>query len=150
MSSLSHIDTLDSASGNASCSQPAPALRAFAELAGRFLLISLFLISGLGKITAYSATAGYMASAHVPGALLPLVIATEVGGSLALLLGWHTRAVSLLLAGFTFATAVLFHTNFGDQVQMIMFLKNISIVGAFLMLAANGAGPISLDARNTK
>jgi putative oxidoreductase len=125
-------------------------LRSTTELFGRILLMSLFLLSGVGKVTAYAATAGYMASVGVPGALLPLVIATEILGSLAIILGWQTRVVSLLLAGFTFASAVLFHNNFADQIQMIMFLKNLSITGAFLMLAANGAGPLSLDARRTK
>lgn len=125
-------------------------LRSTSELLGRALLMSLFLLSGLGKIGAYTATAGYMASVGVPGALLPLVIATEVLGSLAIILGWQTRVVSLLMAGFTLATGVLFHNNFADQMQMIMFLKNLSITGAFLMLAANGAGALSLDARKAR
>jgi putative oxidoreductase len=55
-----------------------------------------------------------------------------------------------VLAGFALATAVLFHTNWADQMQMVMFLKNLSIAGAFLMLAANGAGAFSLDARSAK
>jgi putative oxidoreductase len=91
-----------------------------------------------------------MASAGVPGALLPLVIAVEVLGSIAIILGWRTRAVSLLMAGFSLATAVLFHNNWADQIQMVMFLKNVSIAGGFLMLAANGAAAFSLDARNAK
>ena len=125
-------------------------LRSTTELFGRILLMSLFLLSGLGKIGAYAATAGYMASAGIPGALLPLVIAVELLGSIAIILGWKTRVVSLLLAGFTLASAVLFHNNFTDQTQMVMFLKNLSITGAFLMLAANGAGALSLDARKVK
>ena len=125
-------------------------LRSTTELFGRILLMSLFLLSGLGKIGAYAATAGYMASAGVPGALLPLVIAVEVLGSIAIILGWRTRVFSLLLAGFTLATAVLFHNNWADQMQMVMFLKNLSIAGGFLMLAANGAAAFSLDARNAK
>jgi putative oxidoreductase len=125
-------------------------LRSTSELVGRVLLMSLFLLSGLGKISAYAATQGYMASVGVPGALLPLVIATEVLGSIAIILGWQTRVVSLLLAGFTLASAVLFHNNFADQIQMIMFFKNLSITGAFLMLAVNGAGALSLDARKAK
>jgi putative oxidoreductase len=125
-------------------------LRSTTELFGRILLMSLFLLSGLGKIGAYAATAGYMASAGVPGAVLPGVIAVEVLGSVAIILGWHTRVVSLVMAGFALATAVLFHNNFADQTQMVMFLKNLSIVGAFLILAANGAGAFSLDARNAK
>jgi len=125
-------------------------LRNGTELTGRILLAALFLLSGLGKLTAYAATEGYMASAGVPGALLPLVIGLEFAGSLAIIAGWHTRTVALLLAGFSVMSGVLFHSNFADQVQMIMFLKNLSIAGAFLLLAANGAGPISVDARKPK
>ena len=91
-----------------------------------------------------------MTSQGVPGALLPLVIATEVLGAFAIMLGWHTRLAAFLMAGFTLLTALLFHTNFADQVQMIMFFKNLSIAGALLMLMVNGAGAYSLDARNNR
>jgi putative oxidoreductase len=74
----------------------------FIELAGRILLVALFLLSGLGKISGYAATAGYMAAQGVPGILLPVVIATEALGAIAILLGWQTRIVAFLLAGFTF------------------------------------------------
>jgi putative oxidoreductase len=120
------------------------------ELAGRSLLAVLFLLSGLGKISAYAGTAGYMSSLGVPGALLPAVIATEVLGAVAIIVGWKTRVVAFLLAGFSLVTAVIFHNNFGDQIQMIMFLKNVSIAGGFLLLVANGAGPLSLDRRLAK
>ncbi|MBR8653938.1 DoxX family protein [Achromobacter sp. Marseille-Q0513] len=118
-----------------------------AELLGRIMLAALFALSGLGKISAYAATAGYMAAAGLPGALLPLAIIAEIGGGLALILGWKTRAVAVLLAGFTLLTGLLFHANLGDQMQMIMFMKNLAIAGAFLILAARGAGSYSLDAR---
>ena len=130
--------------------QPVFTLRSATELSGRILLTSLFLLSGLGKITAYAATAGYMASVGVPGALLPLVIVTELLCSLTIILGWQTRAASLLLAAFTLVTGALFHNNFADQLQMVMFLKNVSIAGALLMLAANGAGRLSLDSLRAK
>ena len=121
-----------------------------AELAGRSLLALLFLLSGLGKIGAYSGTAAYMSSLGVPGALLPLVIATEVLGALAIIVGWKTRVIAFLLAGFSLLTAVIFHNNFGDQIQTIMFLKNVSIAGGYLLLVANGAGPLSIDRRLAK
>ena len=120
------------------------------ELAGRSLLAVLFLLSGLGKIGAYAGTAGYMSSAGVPSALLPVVIAIEVLGALVIIVGWKTRVTAVLLAGFSLLTAVIFHNNFGDQIQMIMFLKNVSIAGGFLLLVANGAGPLSLDRRGAK
>ena len=96
-----------------------PALRGAADLVGRSLLASLFVISGLGKLAAYAGTAGYMESVGVPGALLPLVIALEV----------------------------LFHSNLGDEIQQIMFLKNFALAGGFITLAARGAGGWSIDNR---
>jgi putative oxidoreductase len=86
-----------------------------------------------------------MSSAGVPGALLPVAIATEVIGSLAIMLGWKTRIVAVLLAGFSLLTAIVFHHNFADQMQMIQFLKDVSIAGGLLLLVAKGAGPLSID-----
>jgi putative oxidoreductase len=117
------------------------------ELAGRCLLSVLFLLSGVGKIGAYAATAAYMSSVGVPSVLLPVVIATEVLGATAIILGWQTRISALLLAGYSLLAALIFHTNFADQIEMINFLKNVSIAGGFLLLVANGAGPLSLDRR---
>jgi len=125
----------------------ASTVRKVSELAGRILLSVLFLLSGLGKIGAYAGTAAYMSSLGVPGALLPVVIATEVLGALAIIVGWNTRVIALLLGGFSLLTAAIFHNNFADQIQMFMFLKNVSIAGGYLLLVANGAGPLSIDHR---
>jgi putative oxidoreductase len=124
-----------------------PALRKFAALVGRILLSALFLISGLGKIGNYAGTAAFMSSVGVPSALLPLVIATEVLGSVAIIIGWRTRVAAILLAGFSLLTALVFHHNFADQTQTVEFLKDVSIAGALLLLAVNGAGTVSLDHR---
>lgn len=139
-----------SSSTTAANTAQAGSLPSAVELVGRVMLSLMFLLSGVGKITGYAATAGYMAAMGVPGFLLPVVIATEVLGALAIILGFRTRIVAFLLAGFTLLTALLFHNNFADQVQMIMFLKNVSIAGAFLMLMVNGAGRFSLDARRVR
>ena len=88
-----------------------------------------------------------MSAAGGPSALLPLVIATEVVGAIAIIVGWKTRITAFLLAGFTLLSALFFHNNFGDQNQTLMFLKDVSITGAFLLLVANGAGPLSIDNR---
>jgi len=125
-------------------------LHALTELAGRILLATIFLLSGFTKITGYAGTQGYMESMNVPGELLPLVILTELGGGLLIVLGLWTRLTALAMAGFTLAAALLFHSNFTDQMQMIMFLKNVAIAGGFLILFARGAGPLSLDARRTQ
>lgn len=122
-------------------------LQTLAAPAGRALLAALFLTAGMGKITAYEGSAAYMASQGVPGAALPLVIALEVLGALAIISGWQTRLVAFLLAGFSGVSALLFHADFSDQTQQIMFLKNFAIAGGFLLLIAHGAGGWSLDAR---
>ena len=117
------------------------------ELFGRVLLVAIFLLSGLGKLSAYEQTAGYMSAFGIPGALLPVVIGFEVLASIAIIIGWQVRATAFLLAGFTLLSALMFHANFADQTQMMMFLKNVSIAGAFLLLVVNGAGKFSVDAR---
>lgn len=118
-----------------------------AELIGRVLLSLLFFVSGVGKVTGHAAIVAYMAAAGVPAALLPLAVAVEILGALALVLGWHSRVMAVLLAGYSLVTASLFHLNFADPVQGVMFLKNLSIAGGLLLLAIHGAGRYSLDAR---
>ena len=120
------------------------------ELGARILIASIFVLSGFTKIGGYAGTQGYMEAMGVPGALLPIVIVTELGGGLLIALGLWTRLTAVALAGFTLLAAVLFHRNFGDPMQMIMFLKNVAIAGAFLLLVARGAGPLSLDARRAR
>jgi putative oxidoreductase len=137
-------------SDRASQESPTSTVKNASELTGRILLSVLFLLSGLGKIGAYAATAAYMSSVGVPGVLLPVVIATEVLGAIAIIIGWQTRVTALLLAGYSLLTALVFHTNFADQIEMIMFLKNVSIAGGLLLLVVNGAGPLSVDRRLAK
>ena len=116
----------------------------YAGLIGRVLIAVLFVLSGWSKIGGYAGTQGYMQSAGVPGGLLPLVILVELGGGLAIIAGFYTRVVALLLAGFTVLAALLFHTG-ADQIQQIMFMKNLGLAGGFLFLFANGAGRLSVD-----
>jgi putative oxidoreductase len=122
-------------------------IQSFSAPVGRLLISLIFVTSGLSKIGSYAGTQGYMESAGVPGMVLPAVIAVEVLGGLAVILGWHTRIAAFLLAGFSLVSAVLFHANFGDQMQAIMFMKNLALAGGFLILVAHGAGAYSLDAR---
>lgn len=116
-------------------------------LAARVLLALIFVAAGANKITDYAGTQAYMQSMGVPGVLLPLVIALELGGGLAVILGLWTRPLSWLLAGFTLIAAALFHHNFGDQVQILMFMKNLAIAGGLMALAAAGSGSYGVDAR---
>jgi putative oxidoreductase len=118
-----------------------------ADLAARILMATLFLVTGLGKVTGYAATQGYMAAMGVPGVLLPLVIALEIGGAIAIVLGFRTQLVALLLAGFCVVAALIFHRAPGDPMQSLMFMKNLAIAGGFLHMTVFGSGSWSLDAR---
>ena len=117
----------------------------FLNLAARILMSQIFLISGIGKITGYAGTQAYMAKMGVPGALLPLVILTEVGGGLALLFGFKARWAALALAGFTVLSALIFHFEPGNRMQMINFMKNMAIAGGLLMVVRHGAGAPAID-----
>lgn len=124
------------------------------SLIGRLLLAALFLPAGLSKIGGFDGTVGYIASADLPMPQLAAVvaIAVEVLAPTALILGWGTRWAALVLALFTLVATLGFH-NFwampADQayLQQLMFFKNIAVVGGLLVLAAHGAGALSLDAR---
>jgi len=121
----------------------------FADLAGRVLLSAMFLLSGISKISGYAGTQGYMESMGVPGALLPLVIALEIVGAIAVIVGLRTRLAAAGLAVFTLAAGFIFHGG-ADQMQQIMLFKNVAIAGGFLLLVARGAGDWSLDARRER
>jgi len=122
-------------------------MNSWLNLAGRLLLAQLFLVSGFSKIMGYAGTQGYMAAKGLPGALLPLVILLELGGGLALVVGFQTRWVALALAIFSVLAGLIFHLVPGDQMQMINFMKNLSIAGGLLVLAQTGATGFAIDAR---
>jgi len=117
------------------------------QLTGRALLSAIFIMAGVSKLGAWAGTQAYMESMGVPGALLPLVVLLEIGGGLAVLLGWQARINAYLLANFSVVSALIFHADFGDQTQSILFMKNLAMAGGLLMLVASGAGAWSIDAR---
>lgn len=122
-------------------------MRDLTTLAARILLALIFIIAGWGKLGAgYAGTQQYMASMGVAGALLPLVIFAELGGGLGILFGALTRLAAGGLAVFCILSALFFHTDFANQMQFIMFMKNLAIAGGMLALVAHGAGAWSLDA----
>ena len=114
---------------------------------GRVLMAVMFIQSGFEKIGGYAGAQAYMEAHSVPGALLPLVILTELGGGLCVLLGFFTRWAALALAGFCLLAAIFFHYQPDDVMQMINFMKNITIAGGFLVLAGAGPGALALDNR---
>ncbi len=114
-------------------------------LIARILMPVLFITAGWSKISGYAGTQQYMEAMGVPGFMLPLVILLELGGGLAILFGFLTRTTAIITAVFTLLTAFLFHSNFAEGVNSLMFMKNLSISGGFLLLALIGPGAFSID-----
>lgn len=117
------------------------------ELLGRAALAAIFLLAGINKLGSYEGTQGYMASVGLPGELLPGVIVLEIVGAALLVAGVWTRAVALVLAAFCVVSGLLFHFQFSDSTQFILFWKNIAMAGGFLIVASHPAGAWSIDAR---
>lgn len=116
---------------------------------GRIFIALIFLASGLGKVMDPAGTQAYMAQYGIPltGLLYLGTVLFELGGGLSLLLGWKTRWGTGALILFLIPATLVFHTNLAEQQQVIHFLKNLAILGGLLLVAARGAGPLSLDAR---
>jgi len=118
----------------------------FTDLAARILLGLIFVMAGFNKLgTGYAGTAGYMESMGIPGGLLPLVIAPEILGGAMIILGYKIKWAAFALAGFTLLAGIIFHGNFADQMQSILFMKNLAISGGLLLLVNHGAGKLSID-----
>ena len=118
-------------------------------LVGRILISILFILAGFGKLTAIGGTAGYFGSLGLP---LPTVTAVVVGlvellGGLAILVGFQTRIAALVIALFTIGATLVAHLDFADGMQVLMLQKNLAITGGLLVLAAAGAGALSIDAK---
>jgi putative oxidoreductase len=124
------------------------------NLFGRLLIVALFLPAGLSKLMNFEGTLGYFNSLGMPAPSLALVIAivVEILGAIALILGFQTGLVAIVLAIFTFAATLLGHAFWAvpaEQafVTQLLFFKNIAVIGGLFVLAANGAGKFSIDGR---
>lgn len=119
----------------------------YISLIGRIFLSAIFIMSGLGKISNFSGTKELMSDAGIPLTWLFLLgaIVLEFFGGLSVLLGYKVKYGAYALILFLIPATLIFHTNFGDQIQMTMFMKNIAILGGLLIIANFGAGGFSLD-----
>ncbi len=120
-------------------------LSKYAPLIARIFIGGFFLISGLGKLGDVAGFAGYVQSGGLPGFLAWPAILFEIAVGLSILVGFKVRVAALAGAAFCIVSAALYHNNFADQMQMIMFLKNLSIAGGFLLIFAHGAGAVALN-----
>lgn len=130
------------------------AISKFGPLLGRVLLALIFLLSGINKIGAFAGTAGWMASKGLPmaEALLAVTIIIEVGAAIMIMIGWKARLGALALLLWMVPVTFIFHNFWAmpadqQQIQMIMFLKNLAMMGGMLLIMANGSGPLSVDKR---
>ena len=117
---------------------------------GRLLIANIFLIDGINKISYYEGVAEWMFLKGVPEYLLPLVILLEIGGALAIILGWRVKLFSFLFFVFCILTAIIFHSDFTNNMDKVIFMKNMSMAGGFLFLFLHGGGDFSLDKRRKK
>ncbi len=115
------------------------------DLLGRILISALFFLNGIFKINNYEGTISWMESFGMPGMFLIPAIILEVAGPILIIIGYKTKLASGLLSLFCIATAIIFHNDFDDQMQLTSFLKNIALAGGFLILYINGAKSLSLD-----
>ena len=117
------------------------------ELIGRIFLSVIFLLAGIRKIFNYEGTIEYMESFGVPGYLLIPAIVIEILFPLLIIIGHKTKFSAMILSLFAILLALIFHTDFSNQMQLMSFLKNFAIAGGFLIIFVRGAGKYSIDQR---
>ena len=115
------------------------------DLLGRILISAVFFLSGVNKIQQYEDTTEWMESFDLPSLLLTPAIILEIVLPILIIIGYKVRISAALMALFCFATAIIFHTDFNNQMQFVSFFKNIGLAGGFLFLVVNGAKDFSLD-----
>ena len=115
------------------------------DLFARILISTLFLINGIFKITNYDGTVDWMEGYGVPGILIIPAIIIEILGPILIIVGYQTKITAAFLSLFCLLTAIIFHNEYSNQMQLTSFLKNIALAGGFLLLVINGSKKFSLD-----
>lgn len=117
------------------------------NLSARLMMAWIYLVSGMEKLEHYEGAQRFVQSLGVPGALLPLIILVELGGALALVVGYRTRLAAFLLAGFSLIAGALVHLHPENHENMIVFMDNLAMAGGLLLFVQYGGGAFSLDKR---
>ena len=115
------------------------------DLIGRIFISSVFLLSAYNKIFNYDGTITWMEGYGIPGFLLWPTIILEIILPVLIIIGYKTQISATLLAIFCIATAVIFHLDFANQMQVIALLKNFGLAGGFIFIAVNGPKEWALD-----
>ena len=117
----------------------------FIDLIGRIFISSVFLLSGYNKIFSYENTVTWMEGYGVPGLLLWPTIVLEILLPIFIIIGYKTQLSAILLAIFSITTAIIFHLDFSNQMQIVAFLKNLGLAGGFMFIAINGTKDFALE-----
>ena len=120
------------------------------DLVGRIFISLVFLLSGINKIGNYEVTIGWMESLGMPGIFLIPAIILEIGAPILIMVGYKVKISAALLSLFCIATAIIFHTDFSNQMQFVSFMKNIALAGGFLFLVINETKEFSLERKLAK
>ena len=120
------------------------------DLVGRVFSSLVFLLSGINKIGNYEGSVGWMESFGMPGIFLIPAIILEIVAPILIIIGYKVKIAAALLSVFCIVTALIFHTDFNNQMQFVSFMKNIALAGGFLFLVINGTKDFSLERKLSK
>ena len=120
------------------------------DLVGRLFISLVFLLSGINKIGNYEGSIGWIESFGMPGIFLIPAIILEIGAPILIITGYKVKIAAALLSVFCIATALIFHTDFSNQMQFVSFMKNIALAGGFLFLVINDTKGFSLERKLSK
>ena len=120
------------------------------DLVGRLFISLVFLLSGINKIGNYEGSVGWMESFGMPGIFLIPAIILEIVAPILIIIGYKVKIAAALLSVFCIVTALIFHTDFSNQMQFVSFMKNIALAGGFLFLVINGTKDFSLERKLSK
>jgi putative oxidoreductase len=120
------------------------------DLVGRVFISLVFLLSGINKIGNYEGSIGWMESFGMPGIFLIPAIILEIVAPILIIIGFKVKIAAALLSVFCIATALIFHTDFSNQMQFVSFMKNIALAGGFLFLVINDTKDFSLERKLSK
>ena len=120
------------------------------DLTGRVFISLVFLLSGINKIGNYEGSVGWMETFGMPGIFLIPAIILEIVAPILIIIGYKVKIAAALLSVFCIATALIFHTDFSNQMQFVSFMKNIALAGGFLFLVINDAKDFSLERKLSK
>ena len=120
------------------------------DLVGRVFISLVFLLSGINKIGNYEGSVGWMETFGMPGIFLIPAIILEIVAPILIIIGYKVKIAAALLSVFCIATAIIFHTDFSNQMQFVSFMKNIALAGGFLFLVINETKEFSLEKRLAK